>query len=78
MTVNKLKTKAKSILKTSQTPTVTDSPALRQSLFSNIPPTINFMLHNEMSAHQLHTDLRKHLKWKLSSITPAIVKRCAR
>lgn len=62
---------------TSQTPTVTDSPALRQSLFSNIPPTINFMLHNEMSAHQLHTDLRKHLKWKLSSITPAIVKRCA-
>jgi len=61
----------------SQTPNLTDSPALRQSLFSNIPPTINFMLHNETSAHQLHTDLRKHLKWKLSTITPAIVKRCA-
>jgi len=61
----------------SQTPNLTDSPALRQSLFSHIPPTINFMLHNEMSAHQLHTDLRKHLKWKLSTITPAIVKRCA-
>jgi len=61
----------------SQNPTLTDSPALKQSLFPNIPPTINFMLHNEMSAHQLHNDLRKHLKWKLSSITPAIVKRCA-
>jgi len=61
----------------SQNPTLTDSPALKQSLFSHIPPTINFMLHNEMSAHQLHNDLRKHLKWKLSSITPAIVKRCA-
>jgi len=62
---------------TSQTPNLTDSPALRQSLFSHIPPAINFMLHNETSAHQLHTDLRKHLKWKLSTITPAIVKRCA-
>eukprot|EP00092_Neocalanus_flemingeri_P038130 GFUD01041502.1.p1 GENE.GFUD01041502.1~~GFUD01041502.1.p1 ORF type:complete len:823 (+),score=239.66 GFUD01041502.1:63-2531(+) len=61
----------------SQTPNLTDSPALRQSLFSHIPPTINFMLHNEMSAHQLHEELRKHLKWKLSAITPAIVKRCA-
>jgi len=61
----------------SQNPTLTDSPALKQSLFPNIPPSINFMLHNEMSDHQLHNDLRKHLKWKLSSITPAIVKRCA-
>jgi len=61
----------------SQTPNLTDSPALRQSLFPNIPPTINFMLHNETSAHQLDNDLRKHLKWKLSTVTPAIVKRCA-
>ena len=66
------------VLKISQNPTLTDSPALKQSLFSHVPPTINFMLHNEMSAHQLHNDLRKHLKWKLSTITPAIVKRCAR
>ena len=36
------------------------------------------MLHNEMSANQLTDDLRKQLKWKLSNITPAIVKRCAR
>lgn len=61
----------------SQAPNLTDSPALRRSLFSNIPPTINFMLHNEMSANQLTEELRKQLKWKLSNITPAIVKRCA-
>merc|ERR1719228_2148038 len=61
----------------SQAPNLTDSPALRRSLFSNIPPTINFMLHNEMSANQLTDELRKQLKWKLSNITPAIVKRCA-
>ena len=66
------------MLQISQTPNLTDSPALRQSLFPNIPPTINFMLHNETSAHQLDNDLRKHLKWKLSTVTPAIVKRCAR
>ena len=39
---------------------------------------VNFMLHNEMSANQLTDELRKQLKWKLSNITPAIVKRCAR
>merc|ERR1719397_771572 len=61
----------------SQAPNLTDSPALRRSLFSNIPPTINFMLHNEKSANQLTDELRKQLKWKLSNITPAIVKRCA-
>jgi len=58
-------------------PNLTDSPALRRSLFSNVPPTINFMLHNETSAHQIPDDIRKLLKWKLSTITPAIVKRCA-
>ena len=66
------------LFKISQNPTLTDSPALKQSLFPHIPPTINFMLHNEMSANQLTDDLRKQLKWKLSNITPAIVKRCAR
>jgi len=58
-------------------PNLTDSPALRRSLFSNIPPTINFMLHNETSAHQLPDVIRRLLKWRLSTITPAIVKRCA-
>ncbi len=31
-----------------------------RSLFSNVPPTINFMLHNETSAHQLPDDIRWH------------------
>merc|ERR1719193_2961001 len=57
------------------TPALTDSPALRRPLFSNVSPTINFMAHNEISAHQLPENVRKLLKWKLSTITPAIVKR---
>lgn len=57
------------------TPTLTDSPALRRPLFSNVSPSINFMAHNEISAHQLPENVRKLLKWKLSTITPAIVKR---
>jgi len=60
-----------------QAPNLTDSPALRRSLFSHVPPTINFMLHNETSALQLPDEIRKLLKWRLSTITPAIVKRCA-
>merc|ERR550519_102943 len=58
-------------------PSNTDSPPLRLSLFPNVPPTPNFMLHNEISSVQLPDELRKQLKWKLSTITPAIVKRCA-
>lgn len=58
-------------------PSTTDSPPLRLSLFPNVPPTINFMLHNEVSSNQLPDELRKQLKWRLSTITPAIVKRCA-
>merc|ERR550519_665223 len=58
-------------------PSTTDSPPLRMSLFPNVPPTLNFMLHNEVSSLQLPDELRKCLRWKLSTITPAIVKRCA-
>lgn len=60
-----------------QAPNLTDSPALRRSLFSHVPPTINFMLHNETSSSQLPDEIRKLLKWRLSTVTPAIVKRCA-
>jgi len=56
-------------------PTLTNSNPLRASLFPNIPPTINFMLHNEISARELPDNIRKLMKWKLSTITPAIVKR---
>jgi len=48
---------------------------LRRSLFSNVPPTINFVHHNEVSETPLPAEVRKHLRWKLSNITPAVVKR---
>ena len=36
------------------------------------------MKHNEISAEKLHPDMKHHLKWKLSSISPAIVRCCVR
>ena len=48
---------------------------LRRSLFSHVPPTLNFVHHNEVSETPLPADVRKHLRWKLSNITPAVVKR---
>ena len=51
------------------------APPLRRSLFSNVPPTINFVHHNEVSVSSLPAELRKLLRWKLSNITPAVVKK---
>ncbi|XP_076461978.1 uncharacterized protein LOC143294387 [Babylonia areolata] len=48
-------------------------PALRQSLFPAIPPTINFVAEGE-KVEQLPWDIRKFLKWRMSPITPNIVK----
>ena len=48
---------------------------LRRSLFSHVPPTITFVHHNEVSETPLPAEVRKHLRWKLSNITPAVVKR---
>ena len=50
-------------------------PPLKRSLFSNVPPSINFVHHNEVPETPLPTELRKNLKWKLSNITPAVVKK---
>lgn len=50
-------------------------PPLRRSLFSNVPPSLNFVRHNEVVEAQLPTELRKNLRWKLSKITPALVKK---
>ncbi|XP_005105217.1 tubulin polyglutamylase TTLL4 isoform X2 [Aplysia californica] len=49
-------------------------PALRFSLFKNIPPTVNFVGEGEKT-EQLPWELRKLLKWKMSPITPIVVKR---
>ncbi|RUS86303.1 hypothetical protein EGW08_005947, partial [Elysia chlorotica] len=48
-------------------------PAFRFSLFNKIPPTLNFVSEGE-KAEQLPWELRKLLKWKMSPITPIVVK----
>ncbi|XP_062598773.1 tubulin monoglutamylase TTLL4-like [Saccostrea cucullata] len=48
-------------------------PPLTQSLFPNIPPTISFETEG-FKVEQLPWDLRKLLKWRMSPITPNIVK----
>ncbi len=50
-------------------------PPLRRSLFSHVPPSINFVHHNEVPETPLPAELRKNLRWKLSNITPAVVKK---
>ncbi|XP_025190868.1 tubulin polyglutamylase TTLL4-like [Melanaphis sacchari] len=48
--------------------------ALRPSLFSNMPPYIRFSSH-DIKGESFPLSLQKLLKWKLSSITPIIVRR---
>ncbi|KAJ8314062.1 hypothetical protein KUTeg_008623 [Tegillarca granosa] len=48
-------------------------PALTKSLFPNIPPTITFIAEGER-VEQLPWEIRKMLKWRMSPITPNIVK----
>ncbi|KAJ8024983.1 Tubulin polyglutamylase TTLL4 [Holothuria leucospilota] len=50
-------------------------PALSPSLFSNVPPTINFVGDGEKVV-PLPWDLRKLLKWRMSTVTPHVVKNC--
>ncbi|XP_031549397.1 tubulin polyglutamylase TTLL4-like isoform X2 [Actinia tenebrosa] len=50
-------------------------PALTPSLFAHIPPTIYFTIEGEKVAPLPH-ELRKLLRWKMSSITPNVVKQC--
>ncbi|KAK3748193.1 hypothetical protein QZH41_012997 [Actinostola sp. cb2023] len=50
-------------------------PALVQSLFPHVAPTIYFTVEGEKVA-QLPHELRKLLKWKMSSITPNVIKQC--
>ncbi|XP_038076530.1 tubulin polyglutamylase TTLL4-like isoform X2 [Patiria miniata] len=50
-------------------------PALSPSLFSHIPPTINFVGVEE-KAVQFPWEIRKLLKWRMSPITPNVIKNC--
>ncbi|XP_033761713.1 tubulin polyglutamylase TTLL4-like isoform X1 [Pecten maximus] len=61
-----------SAITTTEQEKVPQSP-LRPSLFPNIPPTINFVVEGE-KVEQLPWEYRKLLKWRMSPITPNIVK----
>ncbi|CAF4620471.1 unnamed protein product, partial [Rotaria magnacalcarata] len=43
------------------------------SLFTNVPPTVRFCTENQR-IEPLPLPLRKMLKWKMSTITPNVVK----
>ncbi|KAI9562890.1 hypothetical protein GHT06_010346 [Daphnia sinensis] len=49
-------------------------PALRFSAFSGVPPYLNFCLHDEKVV-ELPWIIRRCLKWKLSTITPIVVRK---
>ncbi|KAJ7318897.1 Tubulin polyglutamylase ttll4 [Desmophyllum pertusum] len=50
-------------------------PPLVPSLFVHVPATVYFFTEGEKVA-QLPTELRKLLRWKMSSITPNVIKQC--
>uniref|UniRef100_A0A1B6DER8 Tubulin polyglutamylase TTLL4 n=1 Tax=Clastoptera arizonana TaxID=38151 RepID=A0A1B6DER8_9HEMI len=49
-------------------------PGLRASLFPHIPPYINFCSHDS-KALPLPAQIQRLLKWKLSTITPVVVRK---
>lgn len=49
-------------------------PAIRPSYFPFVPPYMNFCMHDEKT-DELPEEIRKLLKWRLSPITPIVVKR---
>ncbi|KAK2180874.1 hypothetical protein NP493_421g01044 [Ridgeia piscesae] len=49
--------------------------ALMPSLFPYVPPTINFVLDGQ-KVESLPWEIRRMLKWRLSPITPNVVKQC--
>ncbi|XP_063529810.1 tubulin monoglutamylase TTLL4-like isoform X3 [Cydia strobilella] len=53
----------------------TASNCLRQSLFPRVPPYLKFVSYDEATAQKIPAPIQKHLKWKLTSITPIVVKK---
>ncbi|XP_015607158.1 tubulin polyglutamylase TTLL4 isoform X2 [Cephus cinctus] len=51
------------------------SKPFRRSLFPNVPPYISFQSHDSQGQSNLPFEIRRHLKWRLSSITPLLVRR---
>lgn len=48
---------------------------LRQSLFPRVPPYLKFVGHDEPPSQRIPLPIQKHLKWKLTTITPIVVKK---
>lgn len=48
---------------------------LRASLFPRVPPYLKFIGHEESPCLKIPLPIQKHLKWKLTTITPIVVKK---
>lgn len=48
---------------------------LRASLFAHVPPYVKFSSHDTPSSSKLPHTANKHLKWRLSNITPIVVRK---
>ncbi|KPJ08768.1 Tubulin polyglutamylase TTLL4 [Papilio machaon] len=48
---------------------------LRLSLFPRVPPYLKFASHEETVPLKIPAPIQKHLKWKLTTITPILVKK---
>ncbi|XP_039759976.1 tubulin polyglutamylase ttll-4-like isoform X2 [Pararge aegeria] len=48
---------------------------LRPSLFPRVPPYLKFIGHEETAPLKIPMPIQKHLKWKLTTITPIVVKK---
>ncbi|XP_013139610.1 PREDICTED: uncharacterized protein LOC106104195 isoform X2 [Papilio polytes] len=49
--------------------------SLRLSLFPRVPPYLKFASHEETAPLKIPAPIQKHLKWKLTTITPILVKK---
>ncbi|XP_052753963.1 tubulin monoglutamylase TTLL4-like isoform X4 [Galleria mellonella] len=51
------------------------SNCLRPSLFPRVPPYLRFVGHEDTQPLKIPMAIQKHLKWKLTTITPIVVKK---
>ncbi|CAG9567895.1 unnamed protein product [Danaus chrysippus] len=51
------------------------SNCLRPSLFPRVPPYLKFIGHDDTAPLKMPMAIQKHLKWKLTTITPIVVKK---
>lgn len=51
------------------------SSCLRPSLFPRVPPYLKFVSHDETTPLKIPLAIQKHLKWKVTTITPIVVKK---